>query len=269
MKKHFTYSVQKQIWRILISDSDKLILETRDTSTREVFFNCFDLQTGKKIFTDLQLEEKSWLGIEAIHRDVIFFHKYFKPDMPGHKEIIAFDIQSQKILWHNTDYTFLFAYNGKVYCYKQGFEERYFAALDYQNGNLIEELGSDYQTINLLKTKADNEVCWSLYVYPQVLHSADGKILEIIQSKTANLAIAGDIEYNTYKDLLLFSYNVKAFENSYINKFCVVDMPSGKEVLSEILNVNSGSLYTDSFFVYKKFLFLLKEKNGVIIFTLD
>ena len=76
LKEHLTYKTGKQIWRILISGSEKVLIEKRDMESKEVYFDCLDLVSGEYVFTDLQFEEKFWLGIEKIYKDVIFFHKY-------------------------------------------------------------------------------------------------------------------------------------------------------------------------------------------------
>jgi len=269
--KLYSYKSPGQIWRILISDSDKLILETRDANTKEVFYQCFNLENGEKIFSDLQLEEKFWLGIEAVYKEIIFFHKFPKPDLPGHKQIIAFDIASAKILWTNTVLSFLFIYNDAVYGFQQGFEERYFFALDYLSGELIKDLGDDYKTINALRNQAEEEKDWSAYIYPKIFTNDenDARIGEAIKTHTKNLAIEGEVEYNLYQDLLLFNHHSKVFEGSLVNKFSAVDLTSSKIVLSEVLNANAASLFTDSFFVYKNFLFLLREKNEVVVYQLE
>ena len=98
-KKYYKVDYPNQIWRLLISDKDKLIIETRNPETKEAFFNCFDINNKKVLFDNFQLEEKYYVGIETVHNEIIYFHKFPKPDLPNHKEIIAFDINSQKILW--------------------------------------------------------------------------------------------------------------------------------------------------------------------------
>lgn len=268
MKKHFAYNSSHQIWRILISESDKLILETRDMDSKEVYFHCFDLSSGEQIFKNYQFEEKSWIGIEAVHKDIIYFHKYVKPDMPGHKEVIAFDINSQRILWTNEDLVFYFPYEDKVFCFKQGFEERFFYCLNYQTGEITEDLGSNYTLVNSLKGKSEAAKDWSVYIYPQNINTVDGNILKLINNQTSSSDIAGNIEFITYNDLLLFNYHNVVNEKKYNNNFTAVNIDSGEIVLKELLNAGAASLYTDSFFIYKNFLFLLKEKNEVIIFKL-
>ena len=98
---------------MLPTSTGKLIIEERDIENKEVFFNCIDISTGERIFSDFQLDEKFWVGIEAIDEDVIYFHKFMKPDMPGHQGIIAFDINSESILWENSEYSFLFVVDKK------------------------------------------------------------------------------------------------------------------------------------------------------------
>lgn len=271
IKKHFKYKSQRQIWRILISDSDKLILETRDTGTKEVFFNCYELNTGKPVFADLQLEDKFWLGIEAVYKNIIYFHKFPKPDMPGHKQIIAFDIASQKILWINNELSFLFIDEDLVYGFQQGFEERSFYALDYLNGELVKEFGNDYKTINAFRAKSEEEKDWSDFLYPRILTEAENdiRIDRAVKSKTENLAIEGEVEYNFSGDLLCFNFHSKVFEGSFVNRFFAVNLSDGKMLLDEVLNANATALFADSFFVYKNFLFLLREKNEIMVYKIS
>ncbi|PKL82644.1 MAG: hypothetical protein CVV24_09065 [Ignavibacteriae bacterium HGW-Ignavibacteriae-3] len=270
IKKHFKYKSHGQIWRILISDSDKLIIETRDRVTKEVFYQCYELGTGKSIFTDLQLEDKFWVGIEGLYKNIIYFHKFPKPDMPGHKQIIAFDIASQKTLWSNTDLSFLFIDDDLVYGFQQGFEERTFYALDYLSGAVLKEFGNDYKTINMLRAESEEEKDWSDYLYPKKFTEAetDLRVDKAVKSKTENLAIEGEVEYNFSGDLLCFNFHSKVFEGSFVNRFFAVNLSNGKLLLDEVLNANATALFTDSFFVYKNFLFLLREKNEVIVYAL-
>ncbi|MBA4406582.1 hypothetical protein C0389_04850 [bacterium] len=269
--KLYSYKSPGQIWRILISDSNKLILETRDTNSKEVFYNCFRLESGEKYFSDLQLEEKFWLGIEAVYKDIIFFHKFPKPDLPHHKQIIAYDIASEKILWTNSVLSFLFVHNDLVYGFQQGFEERHFYSLDYLSGEIVKEFGDDYKTINALRSQAEEEKDWSDYIYPKVLdkNENDIRIGEAVKAQTKNLAIEGEVEYNLYQNLLLFNFHSKISEGSFVNRFSAINLISGKIIHSEILNENTAVLFTDSFFVFKNFLFLLRKKNEVAVYKIE
>ncbi len=270
MNKHFNYKSDKQIFRLLISDSDKLLIETRDTETKEVFFNCFELENGKKVFNDLQLEEKTWLGIEAIYKDVIFFHKFPKPDMPGHKEIIAFDLVKQKTIWQNNELVFSFAFDDKVYSYSQGFEERFFYALDYKTGELVNDLGNNLSLVNSLRTESENSKDWSRYIYPELKKSyASETNQQLIKQFTESFSLVGEIEWAELDDILLLSFHSKDKDEKFTNRFAAVAKTTGTTILFETLNEKITALLTDSFFVYKKFLFLLKGKNEVFVYKTE
>jgi len=270
MKKYFQYKSGKQIFRLLITDSDKLLIETRDTNTKEVFFNCFELESGKQIFTEIQLEEKTWLGVEAVYKDIIYFHKFPKPNMPGHKEIIAFDIAGQKIIWQNNVYAFSFVYEDKVYAYTQGFEERFFYSLDYITGEVLKDFGSNYELINSLKAQQENSKDWSRYIYPELnISGADDKNKQIISQFTDGFSLVGEIEWLEINDLLFFTFHTKEKDEKFTNRFAAVSKTYGETILFETLNEKITALLTDSFFVYKKYLFLLKGKDEVTIYRLE
>lgn len=279
IKKYYTYKTTHQIWRLLISTGDKIIIETRIPNNKEAFFHCFDINKGKMIFSDFQLEEKYYVGIETVYKEIIYFHKFPKPDLPLHKEIIAFDINTQKVLWTNNELSFLFALDKKIYGFKQGFEERYFSSLDYLTGDLIEDLGTDYVKINHLRAKSELEMDYSAYLFPQTYYDANNKISNgpkahlpltaMIKDYLSNLEIVGNVEYNIYKNLLLLSFHTKILSENFRNNFAAVDIETGSIVISEVLNSNTKLLMTDSFFMYKNFLILLKEKNGLIIYKLE
>jgi hypothetical protein len=267
--KHFSFDSKKQIWRILISDSNKLILETRDMHSKEVYFQCFELSSGKKVFSDFQFEEKSWIGIEAIHDDIMYLHKYVKPDMPIHKGIIAFDVNAKKVLWKNENLSFLFAYEKKVYCFKQGFDERDFYILDSSTGNLLDELENDYHLIDSIREKSEAEKNRDDYLYPEIFIQEDEEEKKIINNICQDFDTSGDIEFISNEGMVMFNVHKKKKNDVFDNCFFVVNKYSGKILFEEILNAGVSSLYTDSFFIYKNFLFLLKEKNEIKIFTLE
>lgn len=270
IKKHFTYKSKYQVWRLLISDTDKLVIELRDVNKKEVFFSCYNLDNGKRIFESLQLEEKYWIGIETLYKDMIIFHKYDKPDMPGHKQIIGFDITTQTVKWTDSDHSFLFAVNDRIYCDKQKFESRNFYALNYLSGLPEEDLGEDFEKINNLREDADYSFNNSNYLFTEIWEPGKNSsaVNEAISSITSRLEIVGNVEYTSLENLLLFSFHSKIFSGSLVNKFVAYDLSRQKIVLDEILNASTNAFIPDSFFVYKNYLLLLKEKNGLIVYKL-
>ncbi|MFC2132969.1 DUF4905 domain-containing protein [Bacteroidota bacterium] len=267
VKKKYSFKDGSQIWRILLSTTDKIIIETRNPDKKEAFYNCLDLYSGKKIFTGFQPGEKYWVGIETVHDDLIFFHRFTKPDMPGHKDIIVFSIESQKILWENKDYSFLFVLDNKVYSFVQQFESQKYFTHDLKTGELIEELKITDEEIINLNDKYESQKDYSDYLFPEkfIPNIADDKISPIISKMTEGFGIIGDVEYTVYEKTLLMNYYSKLIGDSLLNRFVAVDIETDKELFNEILNADANAFVPDSFFVYKNLIILLKEKSKVIV----
>ena len=271
IERIYSFSNNRQIWRLLPTSTGKLIIEERDIENKEVFFNCIDISTGERIFSDFQLDEKFWVGIEAIDEDVIYFHKFMKPDMPGHQGIIAFDINSESILWENSEYSFLFIDDNKIYCYKSNFEGRNFFILDNKTGHLIEHLGGDVAEINLLREKSLSKQMFHDYIFPQMYFPEDvlpENILHIFNEIKNEKAVAGKIEYALFKDILFFNFHEVLDDGQLKNTFCGVEISSNKRIFEEILIKKTSAFVPDSFFFKQNLMFLLQEKIRLVVYNL-
>jgi len=271
LKKLYKHDNKKQIWRILPTSQNKVVVEERDSNTKEVFFSCFNVESGKKLFNEFQLDEKNWCGIESIYKDIILFHTYGKPDMPAHKSIIAFDIHSQNILWQNDSYVFSFVYEEKVYCYQQRFESRGFFALDYLTGNVLEDFGNDTSPINKLKEESDAKFWEQNYLFPEYFNrnnSAKKHYEKYLQQVLTEKVIKGEINYLNYEDILLFNFHEVTKTNTLSNEFIAVDLVKKKFLLKETLDKNLINLIPESFFVKDNFLFLIIDKTKLLVYKI-
>jgi hypothetical protein len=271
LKKQYKHDNGKQIWRILPTDNNKVVLEEREINTKEVFFSCIEIESGKKIFKNYQLDEKNWIGIESIYNDIIYFHSYGKPDMPAHKSIIAYDIRSQSILWQNDNYVFSFVYADKVYCYQQRFESKVFFALDYLTGNAIEDFGNDVSVINQIKEQYDAKFWEQNYFFPEYFNrsgQAEKDYQKYLQKLLTDKVIKGEVSYLVIKDLLMFNYHEVNKTNTLNNEFVVIDLNKNKTLLKESLDKNLVNLMPESFFVKDNFLFLIVDKTKLLIYKI-
>jgi hypothetical protein len=268
LKKSFSFSDKKQIWRLLISDSDKILIETRDTENKTVFFHYTDLKSGKIVFKDLQLEEKYWIGVEKIYDEKIIFHQYQKPNMPEHKKIIVYDIYQNKILWQNDDLLFLSIIGNKIYAYKKKFEGRDFYILDFLTGEIIKEIVNAEKEISEIIQNINMED-FSNYSYPNTYSNGDDRnISDIIKNETKNKGNVNNIDTLLYNDLLMINYHIKKENNLLDNVFAVYNIDKKKKLVSEYLNKNLNSFSPDSFFCYKNNLMILKNKTELDCYRL-
>ena len=272
IKKKYSFTNKRQIWRLLPTTTGKLVIEGRDTQNKEVFFNCLDINSGKKIFTNLQLEEKFWIGIETIVDDIIIFHKFAKPDMPGHSSIIAFDINTQKIVWQNNELTFLFVHEQKVYVYKQRFEGRIFFSLDINNGEIIKELGNDANEINSLQEKSISiNKNYESYNFPEPFNpnSNSAKATEFINEFKIDTVITGNIDTVELPGLLLFNCHTVKSDGQLKNVFYTVDIERKKIIFEEVLDESTTVFIPDAFFIKDDLIFLLIEKVKLLVCSIQ
>lgn len=271
IKKVYDYSNGRQIWRLIPTDSGKIIIEDRSVETKEAYFSCLDIHNGDKIVNNFQLNEKYWVGIEKVYNDIIFFHKYAKPDMPGHKGIIAYDLITKELLWQTEEYNFLFIYGSKLYSYTQMFEGRKFYALDYKNGDIIEELDENVSYVNALREESLINQDFENYLFPISYWPDSGE-----KEPNRNLLeefyklnfITGSIELINYKSTILLSYHKAIDGNGLENKFAAIDILSKKIIFEVTLNTRVNAFVPDSYFVKDELLFLLIEKEYLFVYSL-
>jgi len=271
LKKILNYKSENQVWRILISDADYLIIENRNSEKKQVYFNCFNLVNRKEIFSGLQLAETYWIGIEKVLSKTILFHGFAKPDMPAHKGIIAFNIDTQKIIWENPNYNFLFFWENKIYCFIQKFEGREYFTVDSLTGNFIEDLNLSDNEINELRKRASSNDDYSSYIFPQFLNSASttAEIKNHINRFTEGQKIMGEVEFAFTKDLLVFNYHSEVSKNNLVNNLFCYNISKEKILLNEIINRNVFYPAPDSFFIYKNLLIFVKDKTEVMVYELE
>ena len=263
----YTFTNNRQIWRIIPGGEGKVVIEERDPIIREVFFSCIEIKTGNVILNSLQLEEKYWMGIEDVYKDIIYFHKYNKPDMPWHSNIIAYDIYKKEILWHSEGYLFSFVYDDELYCYKNNYEGRSFFKLNYKTGDLISGLDDYPNSIAGLKELRDAEI-YKGYIFPEELKFSRDEIAEIFNKMKDDESITGKIDYIEIKGLILTSYHRVLKDVKLQNCFKALDIRLKKVIFKEILNSEITNFIPDSFFLINDLIFLLKEKEKLFVFLI-
>jgi hypothetical protein len=271
IKKKYVHNNNRQIFRLLPSNNDKLVIEERNIEKKQAYFNCLNITNGKKIFKNLQLDEKFWIGIETVYNDVILFHKFRKPDMPQHLGVLAFDINNKKIIWENAEHTFLFVKDKKVFTFQQLFEKREYFALDINTGEVIDKLGTDSNSINLLREEVIASEDFSNYQFPISFVNQGGldqRVIDVMQKLREKNVITGKIEYVLKEELLMFNFHKIEEDNSLKNSFKAVDLSNGNYILEKVLNFRANAFVPDSFFLKDNMLFLLIERTKLEVYTI-
>ena len=271
LKKKYRFDNKRQIWRIIPTNEGKLILEERELEKKQAYFHCLSIDSGKKILSNFQLDDKFWVGIEAVKDDTIFFHKFAKPDMPKHRGIFAFDLKAKELIWQNPELVFLFLLNDKIFTYKEKFEGRNYYSIDSTSGKIIDDLGNDYKRINNLRSESSNKEAEDGYIFPEAFDEnfeLQNRAGDFIKSLRNNFVISGKIEYISVNDLLLLSFHSVNSKGTLDNIFKAVDLTNGKFILEELINKETSLFLTDSFFIKDDLLFLLFGKTRLVVYKM-
>ena len=271
LKKIYSFDNNRQIWRIIPTDQGKLVIEERNPQLKQVYFHCLETESGKKIFKNFQLDNNFWVGIESIRGDIIFFHKFAKPDMPKHRGIFAYDIRSQNLIWENSELIFQFLFDEKLYAFGERFEGKYFYSINPLNGEIVEEIGNDYGSINNLRNEAlIKEENKGLH-FPEIVKdklSEDKRAIDFINKFKNDFVISGNVEFLIMNDLLLASFHEVNSKGNFNNLFKAVDLNTGNYILEEVINKETNLYLTDSFFIKDNILFLLFGKTRLQVYKI-
>ncbi|MBI3585798.1 MAG: DUF4905 domain-containing protein [Ignavibacteriales bacterium] len=265
----WTYTAHGAIWRLMFSATGKIVGECRHHDQKLASFFCVDEQTGMPYWEDVKLAEPWWVGIEAVHNDVVILHEFSKPDLPEHKRIRVVDIATGILRWRNDELTFWFAHRDTLYAYRDMFEKRVGYALALQTGAIqqsyedtLEELGS-LRKLALLEEQDAGE-----FLFPEIVQ--DGSLSPshqaLLTKEIKGKSIIGNIEFIQEQEYLLMNYYTPASRSTpdaplLENHFSVFETERGNEVFSDVLSRDSKSPVPDAFFIKRPFSYFVKDQK--------
>jgi hypothetical protein len=100
------FSARGVLWQVHAGSDLFLVGEDRNLEKKEVSFFCLDARDGRVVWRDLVLEERWWMGVEALHAAWVVFHRFASPDLPGHRGVTVVHLGSGEVLWSRQDVRF-------------------------------------------------------------------------------------------------------------------------------------------------------------------
>ena len=125
--------------------------------------------------------------------------------------------------------------------------------------------------INDLRHKSTLAENNSGYLFPEVFETdslADNHVNEFVKSLRNDFTVSGKVEYLIKDQLLMMSFHEANSRGSLNNLFKAVDLSTGKYILEEVINKETGLYLTDSFFVKDDLLFLLFGKTRLVVYKI-
>ncbi len=253
------YSSENILWRILFSDTNFLVGEERDVTNKKTSFFCIDEKNGKILWKNLTLDEQWWIGIEAIVGDKIYFHNFGKPDMPEHKNIIAIELLTGKVLWQNMLCIFLSADENFVYGFRDMFEKRMFYKLDIKTGDILQESVEPFW--KEMQKKNEN------IIFSEIFNkNSEDKIFVENFFKKNDIHIFEHCEYIFLNGKLFCNIYTKNKE-SLQNTFYIIEKETTKLLYFEILHSSTPYPVPDSFFIRGSNVYYIKEQKELVAIT--
>ena len=264
----WTYTVDGVIWRLLPTRTGQLVGEERDLVGKKATFFCLGQLTGKALWQKAAVDEPWWIGLEAVHRDILVLHSFLTPDLPVHRGIIALDLMSGKQLWANNELRFVAGAGQSIFGAKETLAGSTIQEVHFRTGALVQEWvgeagesrirellvgGVEDETIALPHPVTDLETS-----FPRI--AGRERRYERAQQAVGAVDV---LEYGERTLVWSAHETVEGEEatgrmNTVLH---VADTISGKTLLETVLNSNVQGHIPDSFFVQADMLYYVKERK--------
>lgn len=273
IKPEWVFNQNGNLWKFVFGGKEFIAGETRDLENKKLYLFTIEIQSGKKLLSNFMFEEGNyWISIEGASQSILYLHRFEKPELPYHKNIIALDLETGKKLWENEEFQYFFSTEEKLFGIKQMFEKSDLAEINITDGKVIRQITEEeYPGILELKRKSDEDLYTEYYDYPKSVaqYPPDDIAGNIIHQTVTNTE--GDVEYILKGDKLFFNYykpaeiDVKDITRKYFrNVFCVFDVTTGEKLYEDVLNKRSSFNVPDNFFCKENFLYYLREKKDIV-----
>ncbi len=275
LKAEWMYKAGGGIWRILFS-SGRIVGECRNHTLKRASFFCLEEQTGAVLWQEVQLTEPWWVGIEALHRDVVVLHQFGNPGLPEHKGMIVLDLATGNELWRNENLTFWFAYRDHLYAYRTEYERRTGYTIRVRDGVIEQEFTNALDDLFALRELAMSEELSVGFFFPEIANkgSLTPQETSVIDSETKGLALLGEVEMIRRNRFLLFNYYTRGKSSTpespmLENRLSIHDLSSGNRIFSDLLSTDAKAPTPDSFFLKGDRVFFVKLQDTLTALRLE
>ena len=241
--------------------------EDRNVRTKSVSFFSVGQDSGQEVWHHHPSAQSWWIGLEAVHRDVVLLHEYASPDLPDHKKIHALDLQTGRPLWSNIEMRFVLACDQSVIGGSDTFDRRLYYELDLHSGNVQGEVSLD--RVSELRNSArirNNEIAeFPAQISLPDVTEAGISIGHFFQSTRGGWNEIRQTEYMERENILIIGY----YEDKSSNRdgsllehhLALVDRGRNEVVFVDRLETNVAQAVPDSFFSIGSMLYYVKDKK--------
>ncbi len=270
----WSFACHGTIWRLLLSEDGFIVGECRDEEKKETVFFCLNAETGVPIWHYAGVEERWWIGLEAVSKNRVLLHGFESPDLPGHKRLIALDMNLGTEVWRNDEVTYWFSYQSRVYVYRTMFEKRVGQALDLETGEAL-ETHDGIEELAALRQLARQEDPHASLDFPEVLAPGEApqRLRPFIEREIRHQQVVGAIEAIAREPVFIMNYHRECKGSTpdkplLENQLVILDTSSGKRVFSDTMIRNARAPVPDTFFMRNSSVFFIKDQKNLCMVRL-
>jgi hypothetical protein len=267
----WSYAAGGIVWRLLFTGRGRIVGECRNQEKKSASFFCLDEESGKPVWQDLRLDEDWWVGMEAVQGEVLLLHGFASPDMPEHRGIRAYDLETGALRWRNDEMTYWFSMGDQLFAYRDFYERRVGYEIDIGTGEVRSTYDQSLQELHDIRRQAADTEPTLEMTLPEIMSegSVEPAIVAFVRRLTKGKGILGNIEFIRESDVLAFNYHVGAREATaqkplYENHLFVYRYPQGNRLFSDVMARDLKSQVPDAFFVRRRRLFFIKDQKTLI-----
>ncbi len=226
------------IWKIVLDETQGIIVWESRTMDKQVWFYAYDIE-NKKTLLDAYNFGTDWnLSINTVIDGTLYLNGYESEFSPVQKGLVAFDLNTKEMLWQNFSIgAHIFTEEGIV-VFDSKMLPRKYRIINYTDSSVVKEL----------ETK---EV--STFVGLQ-----NSCIFPTFHEDTTIINTYQQLNYNNLK---ISAYYVKS--GNAFDQYIKVEN-NGELLIDEIINSQIQKIGFDTFFVWHKHLFYIRNKAEIV-----
>lgn len=266
LQHRFWVTFEAPIWQIRPDYSSGLVaLEIRNGDRLQTEFAVLEAKTGKLVVSGYRGTENWWVGLEETCQRMLFLHGFGDRKLGTHQGILALEVDTQQILWHEEQAVFygLIAENSLIVRLHQTDSEN-LLVLDSRTGNILVKSISPVEAHAAITTFTQAQRAELHYPghYPEGSEYFD-MLSQFISSRTGAKPVKA-IDYLEANAFFAMGYYEAVPEGKIKNTLGIYASNDGT-LLGEVILTEAGNgLALDSFFMMGEIIITIQERNTLL-----
>lgn len=243
LKQVFAQKINGLIWRIQIQEENNyLAIESRNVDTKKVLFSVLNYETGRIFFKDEPFAEPMNTHLAFLSEDTLLLKLNEHVDSPESSGLISIELNTAKILWEKYNVNIQQVTDYGIQIFDTKISPRRYYWINHLNTSILPEPSQiSLNSNSILFPEINNE-----YSFPNFIEhgTIEGGVAELKIDGFQIICFHEKIEGKLQQKLLMYQNN--------------------KILHEDILISNIQKLQPESFFVLKKQLFYIRNKDEIV-----